>query len=459
MPNAFDYAVSLRELEQSFFSSRSVFAANRIYGAKPRSRFYDAENRLASCETTAAAVAAGVPKQRLEFAYDYMGRRIQKVVKAWNTTTSTYQVSSDTRFLYDGWNLVAEFNALASNAVVRTYVWGTDLSGSLQGAGGVGGLLAINSGSATYFPTFDGSGNITGLVNAASGTLEAEYEYDPFGVVIKAVGTAANAQPFGFSTRYTDQETGIVVYPGRNYMPSTGRWMSRDPSEEQGGSNLYGFCLNDGINYIDGNGLEPSNITKGFWYNLIKWKGDINDPLADAFLKHWIWGNGEEYRLSDSEFLTHVWGYEMYRVNKNFNRSDLKDRRDTLKMDPTFEKDLQSKCKGGNSFSGTYYIPDYALTSRTLGDILFIVNVEVKCTCNEIGKPGYEAKGTIRIQDAWDFNPMNRLQTDESAVGQMRKLHEKTGIGHDFPITSRPYSIKENWSGFAADTPYLERNW
>jgi len=246
-------------MQECFFSSRRLSSAKCIYGAKPRSRFYDAENRLVSCETTAAAVAAGVPKQRLEFAYDWIGRRIQKVVKSWNTTTSSYQVSSDTRFLYDGWNLVAEFNGLASNAVVRTYVWGLDLSGTIRKAGGVGGLLAVTSGGATYFPTFDGNGNVTGLVNAADGTLAAEFEYDPFGNVIKAVGAAANVQPFGFSTRYTDLETGKIMYPQRPYDPSSGRFLCKDPSGEKGGANLYGFVRNNPISFVDPLGLQEAD--------------------------------------------------------------------------------------------------------------------------------------------------------------------------------------------------------
>jgi RHS repeat-associated protein len=198
-------------------------------------------------------------------------------VKAWNTTTSTYQVSSDTRFLYDGFNLIAEFNGLASNAVVRTYVWGTDLSGSLQGAGGIGGLLAVNTASATYFPTFDGNGNVTGLVNAADGSLAAEFEFDPFGNVIKAVGAAANAQPFGFSTKYTDTETGLVYYgPNRYYNPIPGRFINRDPIEENGGLNLYGFVDNDPINYFDTDGLRKDSSRGSYWR---EWKK--NNPNRD----------------------------------------------------------------------------------------------------------------------------------------------------------------------------------
>ncbi len=50
---------------------------------------------------------------------------------------------------------------------------------------------------------------------------------------------------------------GVVMYYGyRFYDPETGRWQSRDPIEEEGGLNLYGFVENDGVNYIDVAGMK-----------------------------------------------------------------------------------------------------------------------------------------------------------------------------------------------------------
>jgi hypothetical protein len=48
---------------------------------------------------------------------------------------------------------------------------------------------------------------------------------------------------------------GLSYYGYRWYDPVTGRWPSRDPIEEQGGINLYGFVGNDGINWVDLLGL------------------------------------------------------------------------------------------------------------------------------------------------------------------------------------------------------------
>jgi RHS repeat-associated protein len=137
-----------------------------------------------------------------------------------------------------------------------------DLSGSLHGAGGVGGLLYICdlASSICYAAAADGNGNVSSLVNTSTGQVAAEYEYSPFGEVIKAVGPMASSNPFRFSTKYQDDETGLLYYGYRYYNPSTGRWMSRDPIEEEGGVNLYGMLGNNPVNAIDPLGLIKVNL-------------------------------------------------------------------------------------------------------------------------------------------------------------------------------------------------------
>lgn len=92
---------------------------------------WDGENRLVAMESLAVAPAEA--KKRLEFEYDAQGRRIRKRTYQWNGTD--YVPQTERRFLYDGWNMVAELDGL--NILLRTCVWGVDLSGSQQGAGGV----------------------------------------------------------------------------------------------------------------------------------------------------------------------------------------------------------------------------------------------------------------------------------------------------------------------------------
>jgi RHS repeat-associated protein len=200
-----------------------------------------------------------VPRQKLEYQYDYRGRRIwKKLWSSWNG--AAYTASSETRFVYDeGWNLLAEI--ANSGTVIRRYQWGADLSGNREGAGGVGGLLAITSGSTSQLPFCDGNGNIVGTIDAATGQRTAEYEYGPFGEPLRATGPMAAVNPFRFSTKYEDAETGLLYYGYRYYQPQTGRWLNRDYAEENAGPNIYAFVFNGPPGMVDGLGLDAIDVT------------------------------------------------------------------------------------------------------------------------------------------------------------------------------------------------------
>ena len=85
-----------------------------------------------------------------------------------------------------------------------------------------------------YVYMYDANGNVGQLVDAAGGALAAHYEYDPFGNTLVASGSEAGSNPFRFSTKYFDTETGLYYYGYRYYSPELGRWISRDPIGEQG---------------------------------------------------------------------------------------------------------------------------------------------------------------------------------------------------------------------------------
>ena len=104
----------------------------------------------------------------------------------------------------------------------------------MQGAGGIGGLLAIKpaSGDPT-FVAYDGNGNVTGLIDATTGTTTGNFEYGPFGETIRLTPNVNNQSPFRFSTKYTDDESDFAYYGYRYYNSSTGRWLSRDPLTDQ----------------------------------------------------------------------------------------------------------------------------------------------------------------------------------------------------------------------------------
>lgn len=218
---------------------------------------WDAENRLTSMETSIAAYTAGAPRQFLSFKYDYLGRRIRKTVANWNG--SGYVTAADWKFIYDGWNLIAEYDVLTTFTMVRTYVWALDISRTLADAGGVKGLLLIRDWATgqSHQTIYDGNGNLLGLVQRSTGAITAQYEYSPFGETIRATGSYAASNPFRFSTKFTDAETGLVYYGQRYYEPKQGRFVGRDPIEEKGGLHLYGFCGNNGVNRWDVLGMDP----------------------------------------------------------------------------------------------------------------------------------------------------------------------------------------------------------
>ena len=204
---------------------------------------WNAENKLVHMQNSSG--------MSLDFVYDLQGRRISKVVTV-NGTVTSYK-----KFYYDGWNIIGEVDSTTDIGI--NYNWGLDLSQSLQGAGGVGGLLSMTvSGSAadeTYLYQYDGNGNVIGLVDA-SGNLAAEYEYGPFGETVAASGYVAGLNNFRFGGMYLNPETGSYDSHSRIYSSPLAMWLSKDPIDEQGGLNLYGYVGNNPLNYFDPFGYE-----------------------------------------------------------------------------------------------------------------------------------------------------------------------------------------------------------
>ena len=199
---------------------------------------YDAKNRLKTVSSNSVLLVAN--------EYDYQHRRIRK------TTPDSVHT-----YIYDGWNLIHEIVTPISgdSATEIQYFWGTDLSGTLQGAGGVGGLIAVSVNGQFYFTCYDNNGNITAYVSE-SGAVTAEYVYDAFGNATAQSGAMASAFPHRFSTKYYDPETEFYYFGYRFYSAEIGRWLNRDPIEERGGINLYSFVSNNSIKKTDRLGLK-----------------------------------------------------------------------------------------------------------------------------------------------------------------------------------------------------------
>ena len=229
---------------------------------------YDDENRLVSVQTN------GAP-DLTTFVYDGLGRLREQL--QWTQPTSigggggadavilrggfhaldsgggsTWTLNSGIYYIYDGKRVIQERDT--NNSPMVSYTRGNDLSGTLEGAGGIGGLLARTDGTGSTFYHADGNGNITYLETSAQG-LGARYRYDPFGNVTSSSGAYATANTYRFSSKEWVPSVSGYYYLYRFYVPGIERWLNRDPIQEWGGANLYCFCFNSSPNISDFFGL------------------------------------------------------------------------------------------------------------------------------------------------------------------------------------------------------------
>ena len=194
---------------------------------------WNGENRLIAAESS---------DTRLEFSYDYMGRRLEKKVYTKGLfTLYDWSLVKHHKFVYDGYKLIAEFDVLDADAQPVSYLWQP-----------VGLDVPLMRNSEYYI--VDGNKNVIELRNAA-GAVTASYAYNPFGA--QKSPTAEDENPFRFSSEYHDDETDLVYYNYRYYSPELGRWINRDPIEEEGGVNLYTFVDNRPTILYDYVGFTP----------------------------------------------------------------------------------------------------------------------------------------------------------------------------------------------------------
>ncbi|MBK8915522.1 MAG: hypothetical protein IPM64_13165 [Phycisphaerales bacterium] len=263
---------------------------------------WDAENRLIEVHPAHPVGSTYSPvnnDERWRYVYDYLGRRVEKHHDKY--VSGSWVTQSRKRFVYDGWNLIQELNVPTSGdpTALRQFTWGLDLSGQngnstvggLHAAGGIGGLLSVydtngtttgenaTSDDKSYVFLYDANGNVGQLVEWADGAggstgmawsagrMAAKYEYDPYGNIVgpdadsdgniaDEAGPYASINPFRFSTKFLDPETGLYYYGYRYYSPRLGRWISRDPIGEDDHRGLYCFVHNWPTDYVDPCGLQ-----------------------------------------------------------------------------------------------------------------------------------------------------------------------------------------------------------
>jgi RHS repeat-associated protein len=218
---------------------------------------YDIENQLIRVTITNST--------RSDFAYDGKMRRRVRVECSW--VSGAWVTNEIVRYVYDG-NLVVQERHFVPQPVgevlqqVISYTRGKDLSGGLEGAGGIGGLLARSdlstlnfqpSTSHAYYHA-DGNGNVTCLIDKNQ-VVVAKYLYEPFGNIVSQTGPMSDANVYRFSSKEWHQPSGLVNYLYRYYEPNLQRWVNRDPLGELGGVNLFTLTDNNPLNRYDPEGL------------------------------------------------------------------------------------------------------------------------------------------------------------------------------------------------------------
>ena len=184
--------------------------------------------------------ATGAPQGFSDFAYDYASRKA--ISREWNYQNGTFVKTDEKRRVFDGLDVVQERNSA------------NEVTAQLVRDGNIGGILSRTTADGAAFYGYDGNGNVTLLTNSA-GQDVGHYRYDAFGQTLEAVGPRASENPYRFSTKEVHAASELYDFGYRFYSPSMGRWINRDPLEENGGINLYGFVSNSLINKSDEYGL------------------------------------------------------------------------------------------------------------------------------------------------------------------------------------------------------------
>jgi RHS repeat-associated protein len=227
------------------YDSNGNLLTNHVAAHSKWVYFYDDENHLIELIRTNSISDI----KATAFVYDGIGRLRERLEYSPTpqgfAPSGDWTLDSETHYIYDGWRVIQERDG--NNTPTVSYTRGNDLSASMEGAGGIGGLLARSSGYS--------SGNWTSHADyyADGGTAaqSARYEYGPFGESLRTTGTVARKNSFRFSSKFEDNETGLLYYGYRYYNWGTGRWIGRDPIGERGGKNVYGFAGNCALQSVD----------------------------------------------------------------------------------------------------------------------------------------------------------------------------------------------------------------
>ena len=122
---------------------------------------------------------------------------------------------------------------------------------------------APTPGAGTAYEMYaDRLGSILAVVDVATNALAVSYAYDGFG---NRTATGDLDQPYGFTGREFDGESGLSYYRARYLDSAIGRFIQSDPLEFKAGDlNIHAYVSNDPFNWKDAEGLASSSTNNAF---------------------------------------------------------------------------------------------------------------------------------------------------------------------------------------------------
>ena len=133
-------------------------------------------------------------------------------------------------------------------------------------------------------------GDIIGIYDS-NGTRVVTYVYDAWGRILSTTGTGANTigvyNPFRYRGYYYDTETSLYYLNSRYYDPNVGRFLNADGSVNANGDllgfNMFAYCSNNPVSYIDYCGSEKMPFDE------LKWPGEIHEFVVERIAGKMNW--------------------------------------------------------------------------------------------------------------------------------------------------------------------------
>jgi RHS repeat-associated protein len=218
---------------------------NITTGSSTQKLTWDEKYQLTSVTSATSSVS---------YSYDVLGRRAGRVAG-----------TSAERYVYNGNQVAADLDA--NGNLLRTYTWGPGIDNMLSMT--VHGASVTN----TYYALKDQQNSVMAMVDASGNVVES-YVYDAYGrtKIFDSNGSELTRSAVGnrymWQGREFDATTGLYFFRARWYSPETGRWISKDPIGISGGLNIYAFCANNPVNFIDPVGCcgNASGNFRENWY-------------------------------------------------------------------------------------------------------------------------------------------------------------------------------------------------